>query len=350
VEPGDPRAEIARSPESARQFEAELDALLAGRGHHPSIITWVIFNEGWGQYATRRLCAEVEALDPSRLVIGSSGWNDLGCGDVADIHRYPGPAMPPPEKARAVVLGEFGGLGLPMKDHLWWDKRNWGYRNLQSRDDLARGYESLFLELRALKARGLSAAVYTQTTDVEGEVNGLMTYDRAVLKIDSARLAKIHAGLEGPPPRFRAISASAERAALPWRFTFASPGPSWSHPDFDDAGWKRGAAGFGSAGTPGALIGTPWTSGEIWLRRRFALEERPDRELWLRIHHDEDAEVFLNGTRIAKLAGYSTSYGWHALPASAARELRAGENLLAVHCKQTAGGQFIDVGLYVRED
>jgi hypothetical protein len=164
---------------------------------------WVVFNEGWGQYATERLAQDVKRLDPRRLVCAASGWHDLpGAGDVHDIHAYPGPRAPEPEAGRAAVLGEFGGLGLPIPGHLWQAERNWGYRNLKSGEELLAGYRGLAEKLRPLIARpGLSAAVYTQLTDVESEVNGLMTYDRAVLKVDAEALARIHEELRSPPPR-----------------------------------------------------------------------------------------------------------------------------------------------------
>jgi len=125
----------------------------------------------------------VKSLDPSRLVDGPSGWEDRGFGDFKDMHSYPGPDMFPVLTERASVLGEFGGLGLPVADHLWWDKRNWGYRTFDDRAKLQAAYEALIEKLEPLVRQGLAAAVYTQTSDVEGEVNGLMTYDRAVIKV-----------------------------------------------------------------------------------------------------------------------------------------------------------------------
>ena len=108
--------------------------------------------------------------------------------------------MPPLEEKRAAVLGEFGGLGLPLEGHTWQIRRKWGYRNLQTREQLAVAYRKLMVNLRPLIEKGLAAAIYTQTTDVEGEVNGLMTYDREVLKIDEAELKKMHEPLYAPVP------------------------------------------------------------------------------------------------------------------------------------------------------
>ncbi|MBX3745851.1 MAG: DUF4965 domain-containing protein [Verrucomicrobiae bacterium] len=192
--------DITRSPESGAQFEAELRAMVDGFYNHPSIVMWVPYNEGWGQWDTCRIADLVRSWDPTRLVNSASGWTDRGCGDVHDIHAYPGPAVPPVEARRAVVLGEFGGLGLPIAGHTWQDERNWGYRSYTTREDLTEAYLALIRKLHPLTGTpGLAAAVYTQTTDVEIEVNGLLTYDRAILKFDPALLAPIHRTLYTPP-------------------------------------------------------------------------------------------------------------------------------------------------------
>jgi beta-galactosidase/beta-glucuronidase len=179
-------------PEAATDFRRELEAMVRQLHNAPSIIVWVPFNEGWGQHDTNDILKWVKSLDPSRLVDGPSGWEDRGWGDFKDMHQYPGPAMYPVMADRASVLGEFGGLGLPLEGHLWWNKRNWGYRTFEDRAKLQAAYEALIDKLAPLVKDGLAAAIYTQTTDVEGEVNGLMTYDRKVVKFDAAKLAELH--------------------------------------------------------------------------------------------------------------------------------------------------------------
>jgi hypothetical protein len=143
----------------------------------------------------------VKQYDPSRLVDCASGWQDRGVGDVIDKHQYPGPGSPQPEEHRAAVLGEFGGLGLPVEGHTWQSKKNWGYRSFKDAASLTDAYVDLIGRLRPLRAKpGLSAAVYTQTTDVETEVNGLMTYDRAVVKPDLERATAANKSALIPPP------------------------------------------------------------------------------------------------------------------------------------------------------
>lgn len=196
-EPGDQSEPIRRS-KGKEQFELELRRMMNRLHNHPSIVTWVVHNEGWGQYDNKRLADWVKALDPSRTVNASSGWNDLGAGDFYDIHTYQEePHAPTPKADRVVVIGEFGGIGWPIKGHLWNpEMRNWGYQTYQSADEVLNAYQKKYAKIiEYYQKQALSAAVYTQTTDVEGEVNGLLTYDREVIKIPVETLRKIHAPL-----------------------------------------------------------------------------------------------------------------------------------------------------------
>ncbi|MBI4600557.1 MAG: beta galactosidase jelly roll domain-containing protein [Planctomycetes bacterium] len=341
--------DITRSPESARQFELELKGIIDALRNHPSIILWVPFNEGWGQFDTRRITELIRAHDPTRLVDSASGWTDRGTGDVHDIHAYPGPGSPDPEPARAAVLGEFGGLGLPLKGHTWQDEKNWGYRSFATREELTAAYVSLLASLRPLIASpGLSAAVYTQTTDVEIEVNGLLTYDRALVKPDAKQVTEANRKCYLPPPKVEVVVPTSEREPLEWRYALEAPPAGWEKLAFDDSSWKRGPGGFGTRGTPGAAVRTEWRTGEIWLRRTFELPANGSLDgIHLRIHHDEDAEVYLNGVLAARLTGYTTSYGLLPVSPEARAALKPGRNTVAVRCKQTGGGQYIDLGFAV---
>lgn len=185
--------EERQTEEHRTQFETELQEMITEFFNHPSIVLWVVFNEGWGQYDTERLTRWAKELDPTRLVTNASGWVDFPVGDVIDMHRYPGPGAFPPEPTRASVLGEFGGLGLPVAGHTWQSEDNWGYQAFTTPEELRHRYERLFDDLWALREDpGLSAAVYTQITDVETETNGLLTYDRAVWKIPADVLRALH--------------------------------------------------------------------------------------------------------------------------------------------------------------
>jgi beta-galactosidase/beta-glucuronidase len=194
--------DLNRLSESTAQFEWELKRMVDLHHNSPSIVVWVPFNEGWGQYETCRISDHVKAMDPSRLVNAISGWALRPCGDIYDIHTYQVDVkIPPTSLDRASVIGEYGGIGYPIEGHLWNPKmRNWGYQTYNSADELVKQYKVKFDQiLKMKKEMGLSAAIYTQTTDVEGEVNGLITYDREVVKFPPDSLRKMHGQLYKKP-------------------------------------------------------------------------------------------------------------------------------------------------------
>lgn len=342
---GGNEADLVRSEESAQQFERELMNVIVAFYNHPCIVMWVPFNEGWGQYDTPRIVDLIKGFDPTRLVNNASGWTDRSIGDVHDIHSYPGPAAPPNEENRAAVLGEFGGLGLPVKGHTWQDEKNWGYRSYKTPEELTGAYLGLIDDLRSLIGDGLCAAVYTQTTDVEIEVNGLMTYDRAMIKMDAEKVAAANRRLYLPPPIVKTIVPASRQKGQIWRYTTTKPADGWERNDFDDSTWQEGPGGFGTEGTPGAVIRTQWDAPDIWIRRSFELKDLKLSRPQLYIHHDEDAEVYINGRLVTKMEGYTISYLRIAMDKTAQEALKIGKNCLAIHCRQTAGGQYIDAGL-----
>ncbi len=184
-----------RTPESEEIFKTEWKAIMDATYNFPSIVVWVPFNEAWGQFKTEEIVQWTMDYDPSRLVNTASGGNFHPVGHIIDLHNYPEPVMPDPEmygKDRIIVLGEFGGLGLPLEDHTWQAKDNWGYQSFPNKEELLEKYESFIDRFEPLIVMGLSAAVYTQTTDVEIETNGLMTYDRKVIKMPVEKLNQTH--------------------------------------------------------------------------------------------------------------------------------------------------------------
>ncbi|MBR6661445.1 MAG: beta-galactosidase [Bacteroidales bacterium] len=159
----------------------------------PSIVMWVPFNEAWGQFNTEEIVQYTKFLDDSRLVNYASGGNFVRCsGDVLDLHNYPNPAMYLFDIDYVNVMGEYGGIGFPLEGHLWQTDKNWGYIQYKNADEVADTYEEYANELIGFVKKGFSGAIYTQTTDVEGEVNGLMTYDRKVIKLDVDRIKAIN--------------------------------------------------------------------------------------------------------------------------------------------------------------
>lgn len=189
-----------RTPDQAarKQYEHEMKRMIAQHDSHPSVIMWVTFNEGWGQYDQARIADYAKGLDPTRLVNNMSGHNccgavDGGNGDVSDAHGYPGAQLPGPDGRRALVSGEYGGLGLAVPGHAWPVRHTYvGVEKEEFTDE----YLAKLEEIEQFAAcDGSSGAVYTQITDLEGELNGLLTYDRKVAKADGDRLAAAHAAL-----------------------------------------------------------------------------------------------------------------------------------------------------------
>lgn len=190
-----------RSAESEAYYKKEWNLIMDALHNFPSIVMWVPFNEAWGQFKTKEITEWTMEKDPSRIVNSASGGNFHPTGHIVDLHNYPEPAMPSPDlfgEDYILILGEFGGLGLPVDDHVWQQKDNWGYQSFKTPDELFDRYSALMDRIPNLIRAGLSGAVYTQTTDVEVEVNGLMTYDRKVIKIPVEKLKQVHQKLYDP--------------------------------------------------------------------------------------------------------------------------------------------------------
>lgn len=181
-----------RSPLSEQYYRKEWREIIDCLYSFPSIGVWVPFNEAWGQFKTVEIAEWTKAYDPTRLVNPASGGNHYLTGDLLDLHNYPAPELYLYDHNRPTVLGEYGGIGLVLEDHLWEPDRNWGYVRFDSPKAVTDEYERYAEILSKLIPNGFSAAVYTQTTDVEIEVNGLMTYDRKVMKVEPERIRAIN--------------------------------------------------------------------------------------------------------------------------------------------------------------
>ncbi|MFW9938785.1 MAG: glycoside hydrolase family 2 protein [Candidatus Thorarchaeota archaeon] len=199
----DPAKELEESRYSSREeqeksdYYNELENIIKKLFNSPSIVVWVPFNEGWGQFDTEFVVEKIKKLDFTRLIDNASGWFDQGVGDIYDCHHYPRPKMPDLKRVgdRAPVIGEFGGLGLEVYNHMWNIKSKFVYRNYDDPKKMLAKYGQLVSTLRKLIEKGLTAAIYTQITDVEGEVNGLLTYDRKVIKMDKNQLRELNLSL-----------------------------------------------------------------------------------------------------------------------------------------------------------
>lgn len=329
-------------------YETQLKALLDNLENHPSIVMWVVFNEGQGQHDTVKLVDLVKSLDSTRLINQASGGHHDGVGDVYDQHPYPAPRTYKSPEHQAFVLGEYGGIGLKVGNNPWHTK-GWGYTNTQSGTELENLYAQYTGMLRKFKDEdGLCAAIYTQIADVEIEINGLMTYDRQ-LKVDPEWIAKANR-FEWAGPVFTSIVPTSQETAQTYQFSMSKPADDWMKTGADTNSWKQGPGGFGTPGTPGAgKLGTEWNSSDLWVRRSFELPKLSEKQLsqlTLNIHHDEDIEVYLNGSLILKKEGFVSGYTPIPLTDEAKKALKpGGENLIAIHCRQTRGGQYLDFGL-----
>jgi hypothetical protein len=340
------RAE-AIPPVDKQEFESELQRLVETHWNSPSIIMWVIFNEGQGQFDTPRLTSMVKSLDPSRLVNEASGGNITGAGDVNDLHRYPEPGVRAPTPNQALANGEFGGIGYHVQDHSW-DPNGFGYTTVSNPDDLLYLYAEYLNKVKDLRDnKGLSAAVYTELTDVQIEINGLMTYDR-IPKVDFAKIAQANHFLL-KMPAYTVVVPTSEQIPQGWKFTTTKPSDDWAMPGFDDGQWSGAKGGFGSGSEP---IGTSWSTSDIWMRRHFnpgTITTDSIANLVVRDLHMGDVDVFINGVRAYTQRGQSTSWEYRSITSDARASVKPNaDNILSVHCTQRAGGQFIDVGLNVR--
>ena len=371
-------------------YRRELKSMIDTLRVFPSIVMWVPYNEGWGQpgaFFTHTTLDWVKRYDPTRLVNGPSGWKDYEGGvqgwrpgwrkpsrhrpsgvceaaDVVDQHVYRGPGMHPVNDRRVSFLGEFGGLGHAVEGHTWKpSSKSWGYGgtgDTATREGLQKVYLGLMDQLASLASRGLSGSVYTQTTDVEIEINGYFTYDRKVLKYDVATLRAAHEKVYAAAD-FAAKNKIDRRMLFPkrdadktaWAYATERPAADWAAPGFDDAAWKRSAGGFGGNGVdkdhPAAKIATAWTSADLWVRRHFTI---PATEgilaATLEMFHDEDVTIYLNGVEIFARKGYNTSYQTFPLDLKKfVAALKPGDNVFAAHVHQTCGGQFFDCGLEI---
>lgn len=178
-----------------RNYHNELESMISTLYNSPSIIVWVPFNEGWGQFDTKNVVQKIKTLDPSRLIDHASGWFDKGIGDIRDIHNYPNPKMPKRLKGRAAVIGEFGGLGMKVEGHMWRYRFKHAYDMSKNGEEMVEKYAEMMTMLHSMIKEGLCGAIYTQITDIEREINGLLTYDRDIIKMDMKRLKEMHNSL-----------------------------------------------------------------------------------------------------------------------------------------------------------
>lgn len=349
----DAKVDWERPKESAVQFEKELKSMIDNFYSFPSIVVWCPLNEGWGQYDTERIADWVKTYDPSRLVDAPSGWADREVGDMIDVHLYPGPGMELPEDDRASVLGEFGGLGWPVEDHLWWDKRNWGYLTYDDQETFRKEFTALIENLQGLISWGLSAAIYTQTTDVEGEVNGVMTYDREVIKLDGEETRELFEPLYQPWWNKHVIIPDSEHEAQNWQITFNEPDSNWKNNEYDDFDWATHQAPFTAEdNNPFLPPSTKWDSEELFARKSFHLQTLPEKIFIKYYAPKAHVKVYINGQLVKELedGGGRKRHYTHVLLNDITEHLQPGENILAIKATGSDDVRAFDLGLYSTQE
>lgn len=345
--------------------------------NHPSIIGWCPFNETPGEAGELQntVYAMTRAVDPTRPLIDTSGWaHSLSDPEVLDAHDYnqnpkafketwenyfrsdslPAQYGGSGKKGIPFFVSEFGGIG-------WFEKadgNSWGYGNSpKTKEDYYERFAGLVNA--QLDNRNLCGYCYTQLTDVEQEKNGVYQYDRTP-KFDAEKLRAIQsrkAAYEIDPPiqtKQSSVEMNVLLGAAPdgmdkdvWKYTFDKPAENWIEPSFDDSQWKTGQGGFGTKEGATKYIGTAWKTSDIWLRREFEYSGAAFNRALLAIHYDNAAEVFVNGKSIWKRDGWNDSYGGFDVTEALRGALKPGQNLIAVHCHQDGGGQFIDVAILI---
>lgn len=326
-----------RPEASAKDFKAEWKSIMDNLRFFPSIVVWVPFNEGWGQFQTKEVTDWTQNYDKHRLVDATSGWTDRGVGDMFDAHQYPGPSMEPTSQnaGRAIVLGEFGGLGWPVKEHLWnEEKRNWGYRTYFDKEIYHKELRQVLNNLYPLLSRGLSAAIYTQTSDVEGEVNGLITYDRKFQKITDDEMKKMAQPLFEPINKASFIINDSEVKKSTLLVSKLKPGEGWNlHNPFDPH--------FKSHEGPYDL-----NKGEnLWAVNSFVLEGKPDK-MALKLLGQGDLKIYLNGTEIYNNRILTKRHYDEFNISDYQHLLKEGKNVIGFELRNSEADSQFDFGLY----
>lgn len=173
-------------------YRKEWKEIMESLHSYPCIAIWVPFNEAWGQFKTKEITEWTKSMDPSRLVNSASGGNYFDCGDIVDSHDYGNPIMYIFNNQKVNVVGEYGGIGCAVDGHLWVKDKNWGYGKMRSQEEVTKRFVELTNRFIDMTKYGCFGAIYTQTTDVEIEVNGLFTYDRKVLKVDEEKVREVN--------------------------------------------------------------------------------------------------------------------------------------------------------------
>ncbi len=354
------RAEVG----GAKAFEAEWETIINQLYNHPSIVQWTVFNEGWVQYDTERLTDWTKRKDPSRLVSNASGWIDRNVGDIRDFHDYtfyPSVAWVPKYYPRPMVLGEGGGIDLPLKGNLWTpdfvmpDKidraGDLSRETVNSVNVLEERYKEWVDNLSLLISYGLDAVVYTQISDVENELNGWMTYDRKISKIPVERLAQIHSRLFKPVAPGKVVLPLSMNKPQQWQYSFKEPVKEWFRKG-NTGKWSAGAGPFGKSQMTAPEVNTKWEERSLYLQNDFILKSVPAK-LAITAYNTGISDIYINGEFALQLNNLKRNdtelkISEVLLPEKALRLLKSGSNHIALKFEFNPAEQsfnYFDLGL-----
>jgi Beta-galactosidase/beta-glucuronidase len=345
-------------------FHDEMVRIMDALHNHPSVVLWTIYNESWGQPDDKTSQQGVDIAreqDPTRLICIASGWNDSEYGEIKDTHWYPEPNMLPNKvNKRASVCGEYGGITLIIDNHRWIGGSDMKYTQVYSSEELKDRFIKYVDMVKDLQGTGLCAAVYTQLTDVEDEENGMITYDRKVVKVNDGQLKQIRNAVESVWRSGTNITtvmniSQTYEANNEWKYMMANEpmkSDSWKDISFNDSSWKTGKAGFGQGVHQEYLVNTAWNTPYIYLRKNVTFDKVSRKDISnLKIHifYDEDCDIYINGVLAASAKGHVNRYVYLDISKEALATIKPGKpNLIAVKCEQKEGGQFIDLGFSVK--
>jgi len=345
-------------------FHDEMVRIMESLHNYPSIVLWTVYNESWGQPDDKTSQKGVDIArkqDPTRLISIASGWNDSEYGDIKDTHWYPEPNMLPNKvNKRVSVCGEYGGITLIVDNHRWIGGSDMKYTQVYSSEELKDRFIKYVKMIKDLQGSGLCAAVYTQLTDVEDEENGVMTYDRKVVKVNDAQLKQIRDAVQDVC-NSQTVIVPVEKISQTydvnndWKYLMTNKpldSDNWKDVSFSDSSWKNGKAGFGQGINKEYLTNTNWSTPYIYLRKNITFDKLSSDDigkLKLNVFYDEDCEIYINGILAASVKGYVNRYVYLDITKEALASIQPGKpNIVAVKCKQTEGGQFIDLGFSVK--
>ena len=327
------------SPETHTQYNLELKRMIQDKYNHPSIIMW-IFDAKGDQSQFKRTLNTLQELDPTRL----NNILHTDEGDIVNEIAYSHPVSPEPKDGKIAVIEQFGGLYLDVPGHMW--NTNASVQNLVSTQDsqhLSRQYAMLLNAIwHLIESPGLAGAIYTQIADVENQHNGLMTYDRKIIKpiIDLVLFA--NRGVFPTIPDYNVVIPASTIHLQSWRYTTEKPAEDWILPGFNDAYWQTGKGVFGKHET------AKWDADNIWLRREVTIPENIPENLGAYILYDGNVEIYINGVLAVSAQGTISEYIVLPLTPAGRQAILPGRNVLAVHCRATEGQQYIDVGIVER--